>query len=143
MFLSNKNNDVMFFEYLRIMKSSTFSSSVAVFSRMVSTNNFMSSTFTADAALWPPSVFRKGISLPLSLFKLFCRSYQAHQVMKSPIMPTHVNFVYLQQLKLLGPCLKSRKQGLKLFRSRINRRGVLTIQSKWSFVIKRNRTDLL
>lgn len=57
----------------KTMTRSTFSSSVAIFSRMVSTNNAMSSTFTASAALWPPSAVWKGIRLTLSLFSPFWR----------------------------------------------------------------------
>lgn len=62
-----------------IMQWSTFSSSVEVFSSMVSTSNIMSSTFTSSAALWSPSSGCQGVSLPLSLFKPLCKSYQRPQ----------------------------------------------------------------
>lgn len=53
------------------MHCSTFSSSVSVFSSKVSTNNIMSSTFTAPGSSLGGC---QGINLPLSLFKPFCRS---------------------------------------------------------------------
>lgn len=79
------------------MKSSTVSSSVAVFSSMVSSNNIMSSTFTASAGMWPSSVIRQGISLLLSLFKPFCRSCQTHQVKEKSnhTVTTHVGDLFI------------------------------------------------
>lgn len=115
------------------MHCSTFSSSVSVFSSKVSTNNIMSSTFTAPGSSLGGC---QGINLPLSLFKPFCRSLKKiHKKLfylknkNKQSITQQLVIVYLQQVELSRPDLQRGEEGLKVSLLQADRGGFAFVQS--------------